>query len=451
MRTEAAAASSTGVSLGSDPVASRSTAEIASLRRRLSPPGLHHDDEPSDSTAPLARTAFWLLATGATATLVSLLFDVSASRNDLGVAAVAVTAYPLAALCVLRYEHLTLRDLQLISAASIVLVTLGLIFGGSDSGYYRMFYVWIALFSSYHFSRKGAALQIVGMAVGYGVLISVVHIAAAPIAWLLTVATLIVIGGITSTLRGVVNAQLRETQIQNQRLIEADRLKDQFLATVSHELRTPLTSIRGYLELLREDNAGNLSSQQRTFIDVVDRNSDRLLSQVSDLLLVAQIEAGAISVDRTPLDVIATVEAAVDRHASTASTRGIALTVETLPAPTILGDASRLGRALDMLLSNALKFTPEGGRTWVRVRPLAHAVEIEVSDTGPGIPPTDHDRIFERFFRSEGVTDRAVPGTGIGLTIARGIVAAHGGRLTCTSVVGTGSTFTVTLPDGTGA
>ena len=104
-----------------------------------------------------------------------------------------------------------------------------------------------------------------------------------------------------------------------------------------------------------------------------------------------------------------------------------------------------------MLLSNALKFTPEGGRTWVRVRPLAHAVEIEVSDTGPGIPPTDHDRIFERFFRSEGVTDRAVPGTGIGLTIARGIVAAHGGRLTCTSVVGIGSTFTVTLPDGTGA
>lgn len=104
-----------------------------------------------------------------------------------------------------------------------------------------------------------------------------------------------------------------------------------------------------------------------------------------------------------------------------------------------------------MLLSNAFKFTPEGGRAWVRLRPLAHAVEIEVSDTGPGIPPTDQERIFERFFRREGITDQAVPGTGIGLTIARGIAVAHGGWLTCTSVVGTGSTFTMTLPDGADA
>jgi signal transduction histidine kinase len=295
---------------------------------------------------------------------------------------------------------------------------------------------------------RAAAGQIAAIGVGYGLVVGFLDTEAGPIAWLLTVGTLVVIAVITGLLRRRVETQLAETLAKNERLIEADRLKDEFLATISHELRTPLTSIRGYLDLTLEDEERRLSSEQRSFLEVIDRNSARLLQQVTDLLLVAQIQAGTISVDRRQLDLAELGEAAIGRHGTAASAHGVSLSLETLPLQPVAGDPTRIAQLLDVLLSNAIKFTPDGGSVRLQIRPVAEGVEIEVADTGVGVADSDRQRLFERFYRASGVTDRAVPGTGIGLTIARGIAEAHDGSIECTSVEGVGSTFRVVLPSG---
>lgn len=419
----------------------------APLRRRLGLGGLHPVRDPDGSTAPLARTAFYLLLGGSAAALLSLLFDSGVDSDRSGVAGTSLAGIALAIGVLVVYDQMSVRGYEWLAGISSALVSAGLYYGGPEAGYYRLFYVWIALFAAYHFSRTAAAVQVVVMAVGYALVLVWVDIPAAPVAWILTVGTLVVCAGITGLLRTRLGKELAASREQNERLIENDRLKDEFLATVSHELRTPLTSIRGYLELALEDTSDDgLSSEHRGFLEVIDRNSDRLLRQVNDLLLVAQIEARTISIDRRPIHVADIAEAAIDRHIAAASARGIGLALETLPAPAVTGDAARIGQLLDVLIGNALKFTPGGGTTWVRVRPLPAGVEIEVADTGIGIAPEDQHRLFERFFRGRGITDQAVPGTGIGLTIARGITAAHGGTISCTSVLGTGTTFRVTLP-----
>lgn len=424
----------------------RRPAARASLARRL---GLRrHDPSAGDesSTAVLARTGFYLLAAGATATLVSLLFDAGAERDTTGVAASALAAYALSLVCLAGWDRLPLRAFHGIALGSVALVSTGLYFGGPGSSYYRLFYVWIALFAAYHFSVRAAGFQIGAIAVGYGIVVGFLDTDAGPIAWLLTVGTLIVIAVITGLLRRRVEAQLAETLARNAKLIEADRLKDEFLATISHELRTPLTSIRGYLDLTLEDEDRRLSSEQRGFLEVIDRNSARLLQQVSDLLLVAQIQAGTISIDRRRLDIAELGEAAIGRHSTAAAAQGVSLALDTLPVEAVDGDRARLSQLLDVLLANAIKFTPDGGSVLLRIRPAAAGVEIEVSDTGMGIPVADQQRLFERFYRASGVTERAVPGTGIGLTIAHGIAEAHGGSIECDSVEGAGSTFRVVLP-----
>ncbi len=405
------------------------------------------------SAAPpaLARTAFYLLSAGATVTLLSLLYEIK-GRDDVGVAASAVATYALAIVCLVGYDRLSERSLQLISAAAVALVSITLYYGGAESGFYRMYYVWIALFAAYHFRPIAAGLQTVAVGVGYAVALAFNGTAAAPIAWLLTMATILVTGIITGLLHSRVEAQLQEAEAQNERLRETDRLKDEFLATVSHELRTPLTSIRGYLDLLLDDEEQQLSEEQRRFLEVVERNSQRLLRQVNDLLVVAQIGAGALAIDARPVDLAQVVAEAVSRHGATAAERSLDLAGEVHPVTgTISGDAARLGQLLDVLIGNAIKFTPPGGTVTVRLRPLPGSVELEVVDSGTGIPAAEQPRLFERFYRARGVTADAVPGTGIGLTIALGIVDGHGGTIECISQEGVGSTFRVVLPADYGA
>ena len=153
---------------------------------------------------------------------------------------------------------------------------------------------------------------------------------------------------------------------QNRRLLELDRLKDEFLSLVSHELRTPLTSIRGYLDLVLDEEAGELNPEQRRFLKAVERNSGRLLRLVGDLLFVAQADAGRLTLERAKVDVAALAADCVEAARPVADQRSIELHLDAVPVPALVGDRGRLAQVLDNLVSNALKFTPEGGSVEVR-------------------------------------------------------------------------------------
>jgi len=242
-------------------------------------------------------------------------------------------------------------------------------------------------------------------------------------------------------------ALLAQTQEQNERLRKLDRMKDEFIALVSHELRTPLTSICGYLELLLQDDVmAELPVAQMNWLEVIDRNAERLLRLVEDLLLTAQASAGNLALEQGELDIAAIIEQAVQASGPVAAARGITLmsAAESLPAAS--GDRLRIGQVVDNLISNALKFTPAGGTVDVRAYPHGSAVRIEVADTGMGISEDEQTQLFERFFRTARAQEEAIPGVGLGLSISKAIVEGHNGRISVRSVEGVGTTFFVDLP-----
>jgi signal transduction histidine kinase len=233
---------------------------------------------------------------------------------------------------------------------------------------------------------------------------------------------------------------------QNDRLRHLDRMKDDFVASVSHELRTPLTSINGYVELLIEGEAGDLNEEQTSFLGVIRRNGERLLRVVGDLLFAAELDARTVELERAPVDLQPLISYAQQTAKPHADERGIELTLDVETVPHIEGDAGRLGQVIDNLLSNALKFTPPGGRVGLRLFETVAGVQIEVSDTGMGISAEDQEQLFERFFRTAEASSAAIQGTGLGLSIVAAIVEAHGGSITVDSEIGFGTTFRIVLP-----
>ena len=246
--------------------------------------------------------------------------------------------------------------------------------------------------------------------------------------------------------RAEAEAARRQLAEQNERLREADRLKDEFVAMISHDLRTPLTSIMGFLELALDKETGPLNEEQRSYLEVVSRNSERLLRLVDDLLFAARLRSGGLELARQELDLGPIVRQACDESKPCASSHGVELVLDLAQAPPVLGDRGRLFQLLDNLISNGVKFTPEGGTVTVAVRPAGDRVALEVRDTGIGIPAAEEERLFERFFRASTAVDRQIPGTGLGLYIARAIVDAHEGTISVESEVGSGTTFRIELP-----
>jgi PAS domain S-box-containing protein len=226
---------------------------------------------------------------------------------------------------------------------------------------------------------------------------------------------------------------------------EAERLKDEFFGLVSHELRTPLASILGYMELVL-NGGSDLDEETRRFLEVVERNAKRQLRLVGDLLFVAKADAGKFSVQLETVSLRELLSACVEAARPKAEEREIELVLEAEPVSKCAGDPDRLAQLFDNLLSNALKYTPPNGRVSVRLRRYGDRAIVEVEDSGIGIAPQEQERLFERFFRASGAVERVIPGVGVGLTIARAIVEAHGGDIAVTSREGAGTTFTVTLP-----
>ena len=237
----------------------------------------------------------------------------------------------------------------------------------------------------------------------------------------------------------------RAIEEQNERLRQLDQLKTDFVANVSHELRTPLTSIMGFAELLTDGAAGSLSEEQAEYLDVIQRSSTRMLALVTDLLLLSRLETRSIPLDVTDVAIPQLVRECTGELTNSARAKGVLLNAACDNGPTVRGDQMRLRQVLDNLVSNAVKFTPEGGSVAVRAFHDDDGWHIAVTDTGMGIPADELPHLFDKFFRASNARDGNVPGTGLGLAITQAIVEVHDGHLDVASVEGEGTTVTVHL------
>jgi signal transduction histidine kinase len=248
------------------------------------------------------------------------------------------------------------------------------------------------------------------------------------------------------------------------RMQEVDRLKTNFLATMSHELRTPLTSVIGYAEMLLEGLAGPLSVEQREYLQTILGKADQLLQLISAVLDVSTLESGTLTLEATPVDLADVVRSVVDSFAVVATRRNLAMiTPSHTPDPddrehvdhVVVGDRRKIRQIVQSLISNAVKFTHDRGRVEIAFRPGAlrpadpssrPGVHLIVHDSGIGISPEAIAHIFDPFFQVDSSSTREYGGTGLGLTLAKAYVEAHGGRIWVESEPGKGSTFVATLP-----
>ena len=240
-------------------------------------------------------------------------------------------------------------------------------------------------------------------------------------------------------------------------LEEAERQRRNLTADVAHELRTPLSNIQGYLEAIKD---GLVDPTPET-IDTIHEQALHLSRLVEDLRLLAQVEAGALQLNLSPVKVDELLQSSVEAVRPRADAKGVNLSLDVdASLPTLNLDATRISQVIGNLLENAITHTPEGGRVTVSARVLRQAqderggvevderevVEVTVADTGPGIAPEELSRIFDRFYRADPSRDRSTGGAGLGLTIARRLVEAHGGAVEAQSELGRGSSFILRLP-----
>jgi signal transduction histidine kinase len=230
-------------------------------------------------------------------------------------------------------------------------------------------------------------------------------------------------------------------------LVVASRIKDEFVASVSHELRTPLTSIIGYVDVILDDT-DDLPDDARSWLKVVQRNARRLHRLVDDLLATAlQSVATVLDIERVSVTELLERSAVEARKAAAAA--GLDLELQTAGAEQKLdinGDSERLAQVFDNLFSNAIKYTPAGGRIEGSITRDGDVAVVRVRDTGRGIAEAEQAKIFNKFYRGSTVLSDAIPGVGLGLAITKTIVDAHGGSITVTSELGKGATFEVRLP-----
>jgi PAS domain S-box-containing protein len=233
--------------------------------------------------------------------------------------------------------------------------------------------------------------------------------------------------------------------------VEVDRLKSEFVATVSHELRTPMTSIKGYVDILLMGATGELSEQQRNFLDIVKDNTDRLEVLVNDLLDLSRIEAGSVILSTGPLDLYSIVKQAINNleARSLEDSKPMEIRAERSPElPLALGDPDRVRQILNNMLENAYFYTPKEGKITVSLQPVDDQIQIDVQDNGIGIPTEAQQHVFERFYRGEHPNVLATSGTGLGLSVVQHLVDMHKGRiwLESSGIPGEGTTFSFTLP-----
>ena len=236
---------------------------------------------------------------------------------------------------------------------------------------------------------------------------------------------------------------------KNEELEEESLAKTQILSTVTHELKTPLSSITGYIDRMlgQRERVGPLNKRQERYLETVQRNGRRLKVLIDDLLDVSRIESGSLELNLVELDVQAEIEEVVSslQDQISGKRQHLVLNIST-NLPRLKADELRFSQVLTNLLSNACKYSPEGGTTTIAVEEQDGLIRIDVSDTGVGISIADQSRLFSKFFRADNSSTSEVSGTGLGLFIAKSIIEAHGGQIQVRSDEGKGTTFSFTLP-----
>ena len=246
--------------------------------------------------------------------------------------------------------------------------------------------------------------------------------------------------------RKLANIELEE---KNRELEEEPLAKTQILSTVTHELKTPLSSITGYIDrmLLQRDRVGPLNERQERYLETIQRNGRRLKTLIDDLLDVSRIESGSLELNLVELDVRREIEEVVSslQDQISGKQQHLVLNIST-NLPKLKADELRFSQVLTNLLSNACKYSPEGGTTTITAEEQDGIIRIDVSDTGFGISKDDQSRLFGKFFRADNSLTSEVSGTGLGLFITKSIIEAHGGEIQVRSDEGEGTTFSFTLP-----
>ena len=243
--------------------------------------------------------------------------------------------------------------------------------------------------------------------------------------------------------------KLRTSQLAkaNEELVRLNRLKSDFVSAVSHELRTPLTSIKGYTSLVRAGKLGPVNKEQVERLEKINRHTDFLTNLISELLDIARIESGRVSMTIRPVELPHLLEGVVDLLGPQLKEKGLRVEIKT-PAklPTVEADEGQIQRVFTNLLSNAIRFTPENGTISIRAVPTDATLNVEVADTGIGMPSEDVSMLFTEFFRADNPINRERKGTGLGLVLVKRIIEAHGGRISVRSEAGKGTTFSFSLP-----
>jgi PAS domain S-box-containing protein len=233
--------------------------------------------------------------------------------------------------------------------------------------------------------------------------------------------------------------------ITEQAAIEA--MKTEFISIVSHELRTPLTPIKGYVDLIMEGDAGEITEEQADYLHIVQSNTDALVALVNDLLDISKIEAGKIDLDLKSLSMETVIQEALTVHRQAIETKGLIVRSELpAPLPPVKADRRRMAQVLNNLISNAYKYTAPGGSVTISALAEGEFLEIAVSDTGVGISREDQKKLFTKFFRAKNPATREAGGTGLGLAISKSIVEKHKGEIWVESQLGKGSSFHFTVP-----
>ncbi len=223
---------------------------------------------------------------------------------------------------------------------------------------------------------------------------------------------------------------------------KAEQLKLSSVSTVSHELRTPLTSIKGALRLLESGVMGQLSPDVTKLVGVAHRNSERLLAIVNDILTLEELHFGEMAIKTKDVDLRDILNEAAEANATYAAECNVSFVVDTTLEPAFVhADPDRLMQVMSNLMSNAAKFSPSGSGVNLRILDHASSWRVCVEDKGPGIPESAREKLFDSFIQAETMHEKAIPSTGLGLTICREIIRRHGGRIAFDTEVGQGSTF----------